>query len=393
MKIIHTGDLHFDNPPQLLAEVVKCSEYLIKTAEMEQPDMIIVAGDTFHERVDLGSPASLAAMEFIKKCGDIAPTLIIRGTSTHDAPGSTDALGKLKAKNPIFSTDRLCQVALTAEGFIMLDEIGDKPVNALISCLPSVTKANVVNGNNLSAESTKHETIDLLRDVLCGWGSVNKEIQAPTILVGHFTVTGSITPTGQVMVGRELELTAGDLRLAKADLVCLGHIHKMQSWGEIFYCGSITRLNHGEANDEKGYFIHEFIGKSLSSRFIETPARVMRTRKTATIPTEEDMADVEAGEYVRLIFEVSDDDIAKIDEQAIINAALAKGTAEVKIEKIIISKSTTRAEGISKLKNVEEKLKRWAELTGVTLNDDILAKLAELETIDNPKEYFMEAAA
>ncbi len=390
MKIIHTGDVHFDNPPQLLAEIIKCTDHLINTARIEQPDMIIVAGDTFHDSVELGSPASLAAMEFIESCADIAPTLIIRGTTTHDAEGSVNALGKIRAKNSVFVTDKLCQVAFTEEGFEPLESISGKPVKALISCLPAVTKATIMAGGNLSVEDTKHETIDLLRDVLCGWGHVNSEAQVPTILVGHFTVTGSVTPTGQVMVGRDLELSVGDLRLAKADLVCLGHIHKMQSWGEIFYCGSVTRLNHGEANDEKGFFIHQFINKSLSSSFIETPARVMKTRRPTTVPTVDDVGDVEPGEYVRLIFEISDDDIPKLDEQAIIKAALAKGAADVKIEKVIIPKSTVRAEGISRLGSVQEKLKKWAELSSVLLTDDIFNKLAELE---QPPENTMEAAA
>ena len=59
MKIIHTGDLHFD--PQLLSEIVKCTDFLADAIRPEQPDMIILAGDTFHDSVELGSPAALAA--------------------------------------------------------------------------------------------------------------------------------------------------------------------------------------------------------------------------------------------------------------------------------------------------------------------------------------------
>ncbi len=376
MKIIHTGDLHFD--PQLLSEIVKCTDFLADAIRPEQPDMIILAGDTFHDSVELGSPAALAAMEFIRKCGDIAPVLIIRGTTTHDAEGSVTALGKLKAAHQIFVTDKLQQVYLLDSGqFVKQLATFDRPV-ALFSCLPSVTKAAIAAGRSM--DESNATAADLLRDVLKAWGQINEQADVPAILVGHITVTGAVTPTGQVMTGRDLELSTGDLRLAKADLVCLGHIHKMQSWQEIFYCGSITRLNHGEANDPKGFFIHEFTGKPLrASSFVETPARIMKTRRPETIPTIEDVADVQPDEHVRLVFEISDDDVAKLDEQAIIKAALARGAADVKIEKVIIPKNTTRAEGISRLGSVEEKLKKWAELSDVTLTEGILNKLAELE--------------
>ncbi len=390
MKILHTGDVHFDNPPQLLAEVVTCTDYLLGAAQTEAPDLIVVAGDTFNDTVELGSPASLAAMDFIQRCALIAPTLVIRGTSTHDAEGSVNALAKLRGRYPIFVTDRLCQVAFTGSGFIEVDGIIPASCRAIISCLPSVSKAVVASACK-SQEESNRDTTDLLRDVLQGWGAVNSKAScrgAPAILVGHLTVTGSRLPTGQQMVGRELELTVGDLRLAGAKLVCLGHIHKAQSWGEVFYCGSITRLNHGEANDEKGFFVHDVLGESLSSKFVETPARVMKTYRPAAIPTVEDVADVQPGEFIRLVYEISEDNLARVDEKAIIQAALAKGAADVKIEKVIVPKNTMRAEGISTLRSIREKLDRWAELNGVSFNGTTDAKIAVLESGEDPRGYF-----
>ncbi|MCX5810756.1 MAG: metallophosphoesterase [Proteobacteria bacterium] len=399
MKILHTGDLHFDNPPQLLAEIVKCSNHLIGVAIGEQPDLIAVAGDTFHDSVELGSPASLAAMKFIQQCADIAPVVVVRGTTTHDAEGSVNALAKLKGKNSIFVTDKPEQVYLLDSGqFVTNLATYDKPV-ALLSLLPSVTKANVVNGNgngNQSTQRSNEQTADLLRDILVAWGEVNQSIRLsrgstsgiPAIMVGHLTVTGSVLPTGHQMIGKELELTVGDLRLAGANLVCLGHIHKSQSWREISYCGSITRLNYGDAGDHKGFYIHELSKQELTSRFIETPARVMRVVKPMNdIPSTDDLGDIAAGDCVKLSFEISEEDLAKVNEEAIRQAALAKGAAEIKIEKIVVPKITVRAEGISRLKNAEDKLRKWAELTGVEVNENMLKKLSDLETINDPADY------
>jgi len=90
---------------------------------------------------------------------------------------------------------------------------------------------------------------------------------------------------------------------------------------------------------------------------------------------------------VKLTFEISEEDLSKVNEEAIRQAALAKGAAEIKIEKIIVPKVTVRAEGISRLKNAEDKLRKWAELTGVEVNANMLKKLSDLETINDPADY------
>jgi exonuclease SbcD len=201
----------------------------------------------------------------------------------------------------------------------------------------------------------------------------------PTILVGHLTVTGSQTSTGQVMTGRDLELTTGDLKLAGCDAYLLGHIHKQQSWDTIYYCGSITRLNHGET-EAKGFYIHDIHDGVVESRFYETPARTMRTKRTEGLPTIDTVADVQKGDLVRVVYEIAEEDLHKVDEEAIRSAALARGAADVKIQKTIVPKIRVRAEGISRSATLEEKLMRWAETTGAEITREIVEKLALLET-------------
>ena len=114
------------------------------------------------------------------------------------------------------------------------------------------------------------------------------------------------------------------------------------------------------------------------------------------IPSTDDLGDIAAGDCVKLTFEISEEDLSKVNEEAIRQAALAKGAAEIKIEKIIVPKVTVRAEGISRLKNAEDKLRKWAELTGVEVNANMLKKLSDLETINDPVDYakqYTEATA
>jgi exonuclease SbcD len=235
MKIMHTADIHKKNQPHVLADIVKCCDFFIARAIEEKPDLIAIAGDLFDEGVQLGSPASLAAIEFVYKCGNVAPTIVIRGTTSHDAEGSINALAKLKTLFPIYVTDRIEQVGLTTSGFLtevslyrpgqegegiqgLADRGGD--LLAVISCLPSINKANVMATMAGSVADTSRETIDLVRDVLQGWGSLTSRqgfsASPPSRRPRHRD--GLAAPTGQTMAGKDLN-TRRDLRLAACDLL------------------------------------------------------------------------------------------------------------------------------------------------------------------------------
>lgn len=386
MKIIHTADLHFCNKPALLADIQTCCAFMLTAVVPENPDLIVVAGDLFDEGVQLGSPASLAAIDFVYRCGSIAPVVIVRGTSTHDAEGSISALDKLRTAYPVYVADRLEQVAWSQEfGFIQVAMLGAIKPTAILSLLPSVTKAGLMALSTGSVSDTSRDVGDLMRDVFHGWGVVNDQARAagiPTILVGHGTVTGSQLSTGQTMTGRDLEYTTGDLQLAGADLYCLGHIHKAQNWGNIFYSGSITRLNYGET-EAKGFYIHD---TESGSQFYPTPARSMITIRTDSLPTPEILRDVQPGDSLRICYTVNEEDIAKVDEEELRAAAIAKGAADVKIEKRIIPIVRVRAEGISREHSREAKLMKWAETTGTAIGREIVEKLRMLEAMEEPGE-------
>ena len=204
----------------------------------------------------------------------------------------------------------------------------------------------------------------------------------PTVLVGHLSVTGATLSTGQQMIGREIELGVGDLRMAKVDLVCLGHIHKPQNWGEVYYSGSITRLNFGEVED-KGVWVHRFDPgkcKKIVSEFIKTPAREMVTLDCDALPSIDALPLVPEGAYVRLRYRVSEEDVHKVDEKALKEKLSVMGAAEITIEKTVAPRQRVRAEGISGFASLEEKLRKWAEISGIDISDGVFKKLAMLET-------------
>ncbi|MCR4288286.1 MAG: hypothetical protein NUW09_09780, partial [Deltaproteobacteria bacterium] len=195
-------------------------------------------------------------------------------------------------------------------------------------------------------------------------------------------VTGASLSTGQQMVGREIELGVGDLRMAQADLVCLGHIHKAQNWGEVYYSGSITRLNFGEA-EEKGFWVHRFDSgkrRKVVSEFIKTPAREMVTLDCDALPSSDALPLVPEGACVRLRYRVPEENVHKVDEKSLRETLSVMGAAEITIEKTVAPRQRVRAEGISGLVSLEEKLRKWAEISGMDISNGVFKKLAMLET-------------
>ncbi|RJQ22222.1 MAG: hypothetical protein C4560_02560 [Nitrospiraceae bacterium] len=381
MKMLHCGDIHFRN--DLVDEIVKCTDFMIEQAKQHKVDLSIIAGDLFDERQAYDSPAFKAAVEFVRKLAEVSPVYILKGTNSHDG-GSIRFLESLSTKYSVHVAEEVgYTMFLTDFQTVDYEKLITGLKNgvytgAIILSIPPVSKANLLAHGNDGMEESRLDTIEALRKVLQMFGTIADEARhagIPVILAGHLTVTGSTLSTGQQIVGRDIELGVGDLRMAFADLVCLGHIHKAQSWGEIFYSGSLTRLNFGE-EEAKGFWIHELSGnKMISSRFIETPARKMVTVDLDDESTESMLANIAEGACVRIRYQTTEDKVHQVDELLLRENLLKVGASDVKIEKTVIPVERVRAEGISKLNSVEDKLRKWAETAGIEITGSLVEKL------------------
>jgi exonuclease SbcD len=391
IKVLHCADLHFDDEQGRLQNTIECCDRVIATAQVDIPDLIAIAGDIFERGLVLGSPGTLAAIDFIYRCGNVAPVVITSGTPTHDTVNSTEVFNKLKTEHPVYATALPRQVGLTKEKprrFVGVNgNVEDKQgFSLIVSCLPSVTRAALMAMGGLSIDAAAIECGELLRDLFQAWGITNEKanrLGIPTIFVGHGTVKGSRLSTGQRVTDPDAEFGIADLRLTKAVLVCLGHIHmRQQLQDNAFYSGSITRADHGET-EEKGFFLHTIAERRVESRFVETPARKMRTLAPAgTLPDASLIEEIEEGDYVRIVYSIREEDVAQVDDAALRRLAYEKGAARVKIEKTVLPMTNVRSEGISRLKSLDEKLKRWGEMNGQPITASLLDKLRRLQTLD-----------
>ena len=390
-KVLHCADLHFDDEPGRLQNTVECCDRVVETAQDRITGLDSHSGRRFRERTYPGFAGDARSDRFRVPVRQHRPVVITSGTPTHDAANSTEVFNKLRTKHPVYATGLPHQIGLTNEeprGFIEVNEnVEGKPeLSLVVSCLPSVTRAGLMAMGSLSVDTAAIECAELLRDLFQAWGITNEKanrLGIPTILVGHGTVKGSRLSTGQRVTDPDAEFGIADLMLTKAALICLGHIHMRQQLPDnTFYSGSITRADHGET-EEKGFFIHTIAEGEVTSRFVETPARKMRTlAPVGKLPDASLLENVKEGDYVRIVYSIREEDVAQVDDAALRRLAYEKGAAHVKIEKTVLPMTNVRSEGISRLRSLDEKLKRWGELNGQPITESLLDKLRLLQTLD-----------
>jgi DNA repair protein SbcD/Mre11 len=386
MLIAQFSDLHYAT--NTLPEVDRCFGYAIDRAIGADVDAAVISGDATDHALELHAPAVEALARRVQQLAEHCPVLLLQGTYSHEPPGTLDVFRLLAAKHPIFVANRIQQVALTNDGRWAesagwrFDRLAEH-TRVVFSCLPSVNKADVAA--TVGATSAAEAIGQAIAALLGAWGVVNRQVRLAgiaTVGVSHGTVSGCVTEHGVPMAGLDHEFTTTALFSAEASAFILGHIHKHQVWREgdrlVAYPGSIGRLHYGE-EDDKGFILWTVDANGASLDFVPTPARRMVHLDFAAKPDIEDVkaAAISAqGAFVRVRWNVAEEEQGTVDRAAVL-AALA-GAAEVKLEGRVIPVMRSRAEGISQAHSLGEKVRRWAEATGV----EVAGLLARLERMD-----------
>ena len=400
LKVLHFADVHARDAD--IDEIKKCLDFIVEQAKAEKPDLIVHAGDTFHSRdVKLDSPAAKLVVDVFSRLADIAPVAAVVGTPSHDGLAA-EILPYLRSTYQIYLATRPEQIGLLHPldgGFTTCTFDETESPLATISFLPPPTKEHFVRGSGSSIAQSDQDISTALSGVLSGFGAMAGAHKCPHILIGHVTVKGAVTSTGQQMTGREIEISREQLALANADLVCLGHIHKAQE----FYSGSIYRENWGETED-KGFYIHEIEGGKVATRFIKTPTRKLHQVKFDLTDPDADLRDLDMILYqlspedindasIRVELRVYQDEAAALDRGAIERFYL-DGDArarEVDVRIVRVPRETVRSTNILKLQALRDKVMELAATRGEMVPDRILAKADMLEM--RPTDEIMEAIA
>ncbi len=259
MRIAVIADSHFSESSRF-EECVRIHEWIAVDIAKRGVDLVLHSGDVYDKK---STPVERDAVaRWAQHITETAPFVIVRGN--HDALDDLPLLERLETLNPI----SVVETALVIRW-----------AGAEIACMGWPQKASVLAASQADGRDVGEQAAaDAMRNILRGLGAQFAE-DGPRLFLAHAMVRGSVTSTGQPLVGCDLELGLDDLALVGADAYLLGHVHMPQQWkigdAPVVYPGSPRRTAFGEL-EEKGYLLVEFEGRDLLSvEWIATPCAPM----------------------------------------------------------------------------------------------------------------------
>jgi len=370
MKLIATGDHHW-NERRRFAESVRIHREITALVASEKPDVFLSGGDLYD---GASTPVEREAVaEWVASVAEHCPVLVTKGN--HDRPVDCLLLRRLRTRYPV----------VVEEG-AGVHRIG----GAQIAAMSWPTREGLLKMSGDAEVDRDTLTSEALRAVLRWLGSQFEELRGPRILLGHFMVDGSVTSTGQELVGTPCNVSLSDLDLVGAQIGLMSHIHKFQRWDSTgtpyLYTGSPLRQNFGELED-KSVTIVEFNGVALMSiRQVPTSAtRMLLVEQewtgsdwTPGHGCEQLMSPEGADVRFRYRCENSQRTAAAAAAAKIRDEILARGAVAVKLEPIIEVKNASRAPEIATARGMAEKLPAFWKARGTTPEEPRRSRLLEL---------------
>jgi len=254
IKIVHIGDLHLggEYPEKAAASIDFLIEQLHNDNSVaSHPDIVVCTGDTTEKPLHVHSEHLRPLLKLIRSV--TCPLVFLQGTPSHEPYGFLHNLRQA-----------------SGESFTVLDTPGITPVDIgfneekhfRLAALPAINKP-MLSKWAVELGLPEGEPDDIIRSILLNIADRWKHFAGPKILLGHWSVTGCATASGQTLYASDLAIGLDDLALTNADAILLGHIHKAQHWGEpespdfVAYCGSSYPCNWGEL-DPKSFNVLEF---------------------------------------------------------------------------------------------------------------------------------------
>lgn len=273
LRILQIGDLHCfppaysrpegaDGAPSRLREWQRCADQVIRIAHETRPDLIVAPGDYFVNARPSATQV-LAVASFLQDLDEVAPVVGCAGN--HDLagagwPGPVAIIGSM--------TPRRGEPGASCWGAESV-RIVDNPrfLRAAVAVLPAAKPTGLLEANADPAAVAQLVSTKLVEIARSLRARCNERYN---ILIGHWTIAGSVTSSGQVMVGgTEPAIPLAELQAQGWDAVLFGHCHKPQVLAEkpfIGYAGALLRGDFGEEHDERGVYLidldagtHEFI--------------------------------------------------------------------------------------------------------------------------------------
>jgi exonuclease SbcD len=297
MKIVHFADLHlgvenYGRPDpntglsSRLGDFLAVLDELVDFALKSRVDLVLFCGDAYRTR----EPGQTQQREFARRIGRLAsaniPVFLLTGN--HDLPNAisrataTEIFDTLAVKNVYVASKPDIYRIPTATGVIQIVAIPWLRRSALLS--REDTK-------NLNLEQVNRRMQEALTQVIVSKAAA-LDTSLPAILAAHVLVGDARVGRGSeslMAIGQEPVVLLSNIANPAYDYIALGHIHKHQVLSEnppVVYAGSLERIDFGEENDEKGFYVVDIVREEGGEREVSYEFHPVNARRFLTIGVE-----------------------------------------------------------------------------------------------------------
>lgn len=249
MRFLHTADLHIGkrvNEFSMLEDQEYILRQILKTADKEQVEVVLIAGDVYDKQVPSAEAVRLFDWFLTQLNSRKLPVFVIGGN--HDSVERLSFGAQIMEESGVYLTQSYDGKVVPVR---LEDEYG--PVNLWM--LPFLKPAMVKRFFPEQDIVTYQDALE----TLIGNMELNREER--NLLIAHQFVTGAVTggseDSVEVFVGGVENVDASVF--ADFDYVALGHIHRAQSAGgeQIRYSGTPLKYSFSEIRHEKSVTIAE----------------------------------------------------------------------------------------------------------------------------------------
>ena len=318
MKIIHFADLHLGvesygriDPASGLSsrflDFISSFDKLVDYALQNRVDLVLFCGDAYKSR----DPSQTQQREFAKRIkrlseGGISVFLLI---GNHDLP---NAIGRATTTE-IFNT-------LAVENVYVANRPDIHKVQTLggviqIVSLPWLRRSMLLadkDSKNLDFDELNKKMQQKLTGIIKNMAK-KLDLGLPSMLAAHVWVSSARIGSEESMtIGQEHVLLPGSVANPAFDYIALGHIHRHQVLSDappLVYAGSLERLDFGDENDDKGFYLVEIkVDKKTGKRQVSYQFQPVNGRRFLTISVNIEPQDREP--TATIIKEISRHDVA-----------------------------------------------------------------------------------
>lgn len=225
-------------------------------------DLVLFAGDAYKTREPTPTHQRLFAEGIHQIASAGIPVVMIVGN--HDLPG---ALGKSHTLD-VFQTLHVPNVQIVDQPKFITIPItrNQQPIiNIQIACLPWLTRSQFLTTEEtkrMTHEKLNHYITDKIRALITDFDK-KLDFTQPTILMAHGTVEGALFGSERIVeLGTDIIIPLDAIKKSHFQYVALGHIHQHQVILDdpmVVYAGSIERIDFGEAKEDKGFMVVDFV--------------------------------------------------------------------------------------------------------------------------------------